>query len=159
MPRTQWTLAETLHQYGQKVPALAQLTGLSKNTIYDIVNGKSQAITLETVDKLLEGLEQLTGERLTLDAVLKRVEPEDPYAYLFAEAKPYDHAESRRHLTVCTVAEKIEDAVYWNVLGRERYQFPAKAEADTTYEPFDPDDFEAYCNEVDPERGLEEGEV
>ena len=42
--------------------------------MYDIVNGKTQGVTLETVDKLLEGLEQLTGQRMTLNAVLDRTD-------------------------------------------------------------------------------------
>lgn len=122
MTRIHWTLGHTLQKYGQKVPALAQVSGLSKNTIYDIVNGKSQAITLETVDRLLDGLEQLTGQRMPLDAVLGRTEPEDPYAHLFVDAKPYDPEEARRHLAPWNAEEQEADEQYWAALAREQQE-------------------------------------
>lgn len=120
MTQTHWTLAQTLQKHRQKVPALAQVSGLSKNTIYDIVNGKAQGITLETVDKLLDGLEQLTGQRMALDAVLDRAEPEDPYAHLFVDAKPYDHQEAQKHLMPWTAEELAEDEQYWAEQAREK---------------------------------------
>ena len=75
--QTHWTLAQTLQSRGVSPPALAKVSGLSKNTVYDIVNGKSQGVTLETVDRLLSGLEKLTGQRMTLDAVLARTMTHD----------------------------------------------------------------------------------
>ena len=72
MTATRWTLAQTLQRRGVSTLALIKASGLSKGTVYDIVNGKSQGITLETVDKLLGGLERLTGERLSVEAVLAR---------------------------------------------------------------------------------------
>ena len=77
MTATHWTLAQTLQRRGITTHALIKVSGLSKGTVYDIVNGKSQGVTLETVDKLLSGLEQLTGQRMTLDAVLDRPAPSD----------------------------------------------------------------------------------
>jgi DNA-binding Xre family transcriptional regulator len=74
MTATHWTLAHTLQRRGITTHALIKVSGLSKGTVYDIVNGKSQGVTLETVDKLLDGLEQLTGQRMTIDAVLDRTE-------------------------------------------------------------------------------------
>jgi len=72
MTHTHWTLAETLQRKGKKVPALARASGLSKNTVYDIVNGKTTSVTLETLDKLLSGLEELTGDTMSVEDVLHR---------------------------------------------------------------------------------------
>lgn len=120
MTATHWTLAQTLQRRGITTHALIKASGLSKGTVYDIVNGKSQGITLETVDKLLAGLEQLTGQRMALDAVLDRTEPEDPYAHLFVDAKPYDHEEARKHLVPWTAEELAEDEKYWAALAQEK---------------------------------------
>ncbi|MGI8748232.1 MAG: helix-turn-helix domain-containing protein, partial [Deinococcus sp.] len=67
MTHTHWTLAETLQRKGKKVPALARASGLSKNPVYDIVNGKTTAVALETPDKLLAGLEGLTGDTMHVE--------------------------------------------------------------------------------------------
>lgn len=122
MTATHWTLAQTLQRQGITPHALIKATGLSKGTVYDIVNGKSQAITLETVDRLLDGLEQLTGQRMPLDAVLGRTEPEDPYAHLFVDAKPYDPEEARRHLAPWNAEEQEADEQYWAALAHEQQE-------------------------------------
>lgn len=122
MTATHWTLAQTLQRQGITPHALIKATGLSKGTVYDIVNGKSQAITLETVDRLLDGLEQLTGQRMPLDAVLGRTEPEDPYAHLFVDAKPYDPEKARRHLAPWNAEEQEADEQYWAALAREQQE-------------------------------------
>ena len=77
MTQTHWILAQTLQHRGLSPHALAKVSGLSKNTVYDIVNGKTQGVTLETVDRLLNGLEQLTGQRMTLDVLLSRTMTHD----------------------------------------------------------------------------------
>ncbi|WP_135230739.1 helix-turn-helix domain-containing protein [Deinococcus fonticola] len=48
MKATYWTLAQTLQRRGITTHALIKANGLSKGTVYDIVNGKSRGITLET---------------------------------------------------------------------------------------------------------------
>lgn len=119
MTATHWTLAATLKRRGLSPHALIKATGLSKNTVYDIVNGKSQGITLETVDRLLDGLEELTGQRMSLDALLGRHEAADPYAHLFAGAKPYDPAELLPHWTP---EEQAELGRHWDALEQEKRQ-------------------------------------
>ena len=124
MTATHWTLAQTLQRRGITTHALIKVSGLSKGTVYDIVNGKSQGVTLETVDKLLSGLEQLTGQRMTLDAVLDRSEPDDPYAHLFVDAKPYEGYTSPGDLW--TEAERVQDDRYWAELAAEKQARKAK---------------------------------
>ena len=53
MTQTHWILAQTLRYRGLPPHTLANVSGLPKNTVYDIVNGKTQGVTLETVDGLL----------------------------------------------------------------------------------------------------------
>lgn len=113
MTQTHWTLAQTLQSRGLSPHALAKVSGLSKNTVYDIVNGKSHGITLETVDRLLNGLEQLTGQRMALEAVLDRQEPEDPYLHLFAGAQPFDWEQRRASLPHWTPEEQVANDTFW----------------------------------------------
>lgn len=120
MTATHWTLAQTLQRRGVTTHALIKASGLAKGTVYDIVNGKSQGITLETVDKLLSGLEQLTGERLSVEAVLAREEPADPYAHLFVNAKPYDWEVARKLIPDWTPEELAADDLYWAELAAEK---------------------------------------
>lgn len=128
MTATHWTLAQTLQRRGISPHALIKATGLSKGTVYDIVNGKSQAITLETVDRLLDGLEQLTGQRLTLTDVLDRTEPEDPYAHLFVDAKPYDPQEASKLIPDWTPEEKAELDRTWDALEQEKRERQARGD-------------------------------
>lgn len=113
MTNTHWTLLQTLQRHRQKVPALARASGLSKNTVYDIVNGKTKAVTLETVDRLLDGLEQLTGERMTLEAVLGRNDSPDPYAHLFAGVQPFSWEEAQQHVPEWAAPERAENDHFW----------------------------------------------
>ncbi|GAA3993925.1 hypothetical protein GCM10022631_00020 [Deinococcus rubellus] len=122
MTRTHWTLAETLRRHGKNVSALVKASGLSKNTVYDIVNGKSQAVTLETLDKLLSGLEQLTRAPVTLEDVLRREQGSDIDPELLAQAaaaRPFNWEELRKTLPTWTDEERAED---------ERHQQELKAE-------------------------------
>lgn len=114
---THWTLAQTLQKYGQKVPALVKASGVSRNTVYDIVNGKSQGMTLETVDKLLDGLERLTGQRMTIDAVLDRQhsrEIDDPELLAqLHDLAPFDLAAVKATVPHWTPEEKDENRKQW----------------------------------------------
>ena len=108
MIQIRWTLARTLRRHGQKVPALVAASGVSRNTVYDIVNGKSRAVSLDTVARLLSGLETLTGQPMRLEDVLQREEA-DPYAAQFAVARPYQP----RTFDVWDTAEQVQDEAYW----------------------------------------------
>lgn len=113
---THWTLAQTLQKYGQKVPALVKASGVSRNTVYDIVNGKTGAVTLETLDKLLSGLEELTGARMTVEDVLRREEPADISPALLvqlANARPFNWEELQKLIPDWTDEERAENDRYW----------------------------------------------
>lgn len=117
MTATHWTLAQTLQRRGITPHALIKVTGLSKGTVYDIVNGKSQAITLETVDRLLEGLEKLTGQRLTLTDVLDRHISSDIHdPELLAQLHdlaPFDLEAVKATLPDWTPEEQAENRKQW----------------------------------------------
>ena len=117
MTQTHWTLAQTLQSRGVSPHALAKVSGLSKNTVYDIVNCKSQGVTLETVDRLLSGLEQLTGQRMALDAVLARTMTHDVQdtALLaqLAGLPPFDLEALRASLPHWTPEEQAENERLW----------------------------------------------
>ena len=139
MTATHWTLAQTLQRRGITTHALIKVSGLSKGTVYDIVNGKSQGVTLETVDKLLSGLEQLTGQRMTLDAVLDRSEPDDPYAHLFVHTEPFNWEEIQKLIPapddLWTEAERVQDRkVLWAEIAAEKQEWRAIAEKRLTTE-------------------------
>ena len=119
MTQTHWILAETLRRHGQKVPALARASGLSKNTVYDIVNGKSQAVTLETLDKLMSGLEALTGASVTVGELIGR-DTSDPYAHLFVNAKPFDWEEAKKSIPNWTPEERAENDRMWRLMEAEK---------------------------------------
>lgn len=128
MRATRWTLAQTLQRRGVSTLALIKASGLSKGTVYDIVNGRSQGITLETVDKLLGGLERLTGERLSVEAVLAREESADPYAHLFVNAKPFDWEEARQLIPDWTPEEIEADKRFWAEREAEKREIRAITE-------------------------------
>ena len=128
MTATHWTLAQTLQRRGITTHALIKVSGLSKGTVYDIVNGKSQGVTLETVDKLLSGLEQLTGQRMTLDAVLDRSEPDDPYAHLFVHTEPFNWEEIQKLIPAWTPEELAADRKLWAEIAAEKQEWRAIAE-------------------------------
>lgn len=120
---THWTLAQTLQKYGQKVPALVKASGVSRNTVYDIVNGKTGAVTLETLDKLLNGLEELTGARMTVEDVVKREQAAELSPDLLTQltkARPFDWDELRKLIPEWTPQERAENDEFWLEQERDR---------------------------------------
>lgn len=123
MKHTRWMLADTLRRYGQKPPALVKTSGLSKNTVYDIVNGKTRAVTLETLDSLLSGLEQLTGTPMTLDDVLKRETQSEIEPALLAQVQdiqPFDWQAVKSEIPQWTDEERAENERFWRDLEVDR---------------------------------------
>lgn len=123
MTQTHWTLAETLRRNGKNVSALVKASGLSKNTVYDIVNGKSQAVTLETLDKLLSGLEELTQAPVTLEDVLSREQGSDIDPELLAQLsgiQPFNWADIKRTLPDWTPEEQAENERMFGELEEDR---------------------------------------
>ena len=123
MTHTHWTLAETLQRHGQKAPALARASGLSKNTVYDILNGKSRAVTLETLDKLLDGLERLTGASLTPNDLIGRMVRSDIDPELLAQLAaipPFDWQEVQAQTPSWTEEERAANDQFWLDLETDR---------------------------------------
>lgn len=119
---TRWRLGETLRRHGKTPLALARASGLSKNTVYDIANGTSRGVELETLDKLLSGLERLTGERAGLQDLLDAAPPADPYAEVFARARPFDREEVRKLIPDWTPEERAENERLTEELERQRLE-------------------------------------
>lgn len=93
--------------------ALARASGLTKTTIYNMVNNTSQAVQLETLDKLLIGLEHLTGQHFSVADVLEReVKPNALLEELLRDAKPVDFAELNKHIPAWTDEERIENEAF-----------------------------------------------
>ena len=142
MLQTRWTLAHTLHKHGQTVSALARASGLSRSTLYALVNGKTQTVTLETLDKVIAGLEQITGLPMMLSHVMQRkptvadpnMDPDiDPELLAqFAHAKPFDWEEMQKSLPEWTDEERAEDDRYW--AARENEKRLVRAALQTAYE-------------------------
>jgi DNA-binding Xre family transcriptional regulator len=111
--QTHWKLEGTLRRFGKTPMALARASGLTKTTIYNMVNNTSQAVQLETLDKLLIGLEQLTGQKLSVSDVLEReVKPNALLEELLRDAKPVDFAELNKHIPAWTDEERIENEAF-----------------------------------------------
>lgn len=85
MSRTRWKLHDTLRHHGKTSSDLVRASGLTKSTVHGIVNGKSKVVKLETLDKLLDGLEKLTGERMDYGALFERQEDAHPDPALQAQ--------------------------------------------------------------------------
>lgn len=72
---TKWRLKEFLDQHDLTVAALIQVTGLSSNTLYPLARGETSQVGLETLGKIILGLEALTGVRPKLEEIME-VTPE-----------------------------------------------------------------------------------
>jgi Cro/C1-type HTH DNA-binding domain len=93
--------------------ALARASGLTKTTIYNMVNNTSQAVQLETLDKLLIGLENLTGQHFSVADVLEReVKPNALLEALLRDAKPVNFEELNKHIPAWTDEERIENEAF-----------------------------------------------
>ena len=51
---------------------ISDATGISTNTISQMATGKSKRVDISTVDKLLAFLESKSGQKLTLDDLIRR---------------------------------------------------------------------------------------
>jgi hypothetical protein len=88
MHTAQWKLADILRRHRKSALALAKASSLTKTTVYNILHNKSKAVELDTLGKLLAGLEALTGERMSFDDLLERQAPSASIDALFQGAKP-----------------------------------------------------------------------
>lgn len=91
MLSTHFKLDPLLRQHKKTPLALAEASGLSKNTVYNIVNNKAKAIELETLDKLIIGLEKLIGRSVGFGDIFEKSQPstQQRLEQLLKDAKPF----------------------------------------------------------------------
>ena len=62
---------EYLETHGKSAYALWKASGLPRNTVYALSQGKAVRLDLETLGKVLYGLERLTGRTVTPNDLLE----------------------------------------------------------------------------------------
>jgi DNA-binding Xre family transcriptional regulator len=68
-----WAVGQYLDRHGITPYKLWKVTGLAKNTVYAIAQGKGDRVDFDTLGALVGGLETLTGKRPHLDDLLEVV--------------------------------------------------------------------------------------
>jgi DNA-binding Xre family transcriptional regulator len=68
-----WKVKDYLERHNKTPYSLWKASGISRTTIYAITGGKMEGLHFETLDKLILGLEQITGSRVELTDVLEVV--------------------------------------------------------------------------------------
>ena len=68
----EWKLREVLKQHGITVYKLSSVSGVPKNTLYNLVNKEPSRIDLGTLSAVLGALDSLTGRRVKINDVLER---------------------------------------------------------------------------------------
>jgi predicted transcriptional regulator len=71
-----WKVNQLLEAHNITPYRLAKDAGLSNTTVYAIVNGDSDALHGQVLDKILSTLENLTGKKLTIEDVVEWVRDE-----------------------------------------------------------------------------------
>ncbi len=77
-----WKLHDLIHNYNRDrnkgkrltVKMLVEETGMSTNTVYPIYRGEAQRVDRESLDKLIDGWQELTGESIGVADLLERNE-------------------------------------------------------------------------------------
>ena len=73
-----WRLKNYLEANDLSVYRLVQTVEVSPTTVYALARGTHKRVSLEVLDKVLAGLEQLTGKPATLaDLLVREPDPED----------------------------------------------------------------------------------
>lgn len=65
-------LKEALSNGGLTVYRLGEASGIPRNTLYNLVNQERERLDLDVLDRVMTGLEQLTGRRVELTELLER---------------------------------------------------------------------------------------
>jgi predicted transcriptional regulator len=66
-----WKVSEILEEHKITPYRLAKDSGLANNTVYSIVNGKSEVMHGQVLEKLLSTLEDLTGKKFLIQDVVE----------------------------------------------------------------------------------------
>ena len=122
MQLTQFKLESLLRKNRTNPLALSEASGLSKTTVYNIVNNKAKAIELQTLDKLMVGLERLLGRPVRFDEILEKrpTDKQERLAQLLKDAKPFHWKDIEKELPPLTVEEKAENEEFMEVLAEAR---------------------------------------
>ncbi|MBF6593584.1 MAG: helix-turn-helix transcriptional regulator [Thermaceae bacterium] len=122
MVNTHFKLEPLLRQHRTNPLALAEASGLSKTTVYNIVNNKTKAIELQTLDKLMAGLEKLLGRPVTYNEVFERPQSskQERLEQLLKGAKPFSSKEWRKEWPAWTPEEQAENEAFLQVLAEAR---------------------------------------
>jgi DNA-binding Xre family transcriptional regulator len=122
MSTAHFKLEPILRRHNKSVLALARASGLAKTTVYNIVNNKAKAVELETLGKLVDGLERLTGQPVTFNDVLEREPPKrNPLLEeLLKDAKPFDWEEMKKSIPEWTPEERAENERFMEALEQQR---------------------------------------
>ena len=68
----EWKLREVLKQHNITVYKLSSVSGVPKNTLYNLVNKEPSRIDLGTLSAVLGALDSLTGTHVKINDVLER---------------------------------------------------------------------------------------
>lgn len=88
-----WKLRNVLEQHNISVYRLADVSGVPRNTLYNLVNKEPARVDLGTLDAVLTALDSLTGKRVTVSDLLEREASE----YEFPDGVPDDILERINH--------------------------------------------------------------
>ncbi len=102
-----WTLKDYLTEHNLTPYQLAKVTGLSVNTVYPLARGEAKGIRLDTLQTVLDALDELTGEQVDVTDLLERSQ------------KPLDLAEAGLEDWAAALAEidadvPPEELAAWN---------------------------------------------
>lgn len=78
-----WKLKTVLEQHNITVYRLADVSGVPRNTLYNLVNKEPARVDLGTLNAVLGALDELTGERVSVTDLLER----DNDVYEFADGE------------------------------------------------------------------------
>ena len=126
---THFKLGPLLRRHNKSVLALAKASGLTKTMVYNLVNNRAKAVELETLSKLVDGLERLTGKTITFDDVLEK-EPQERNTLLddlLKDAKPLDWDKMMAGIPDWTQEEREENSrVFETERERKNAKRPSK---------------------------------
>ena len=122
MAATYFKLEPLLRQHKKTPLALAEASGLSRTTVYNIVGNKARAIELQTLDKLMMGLEKLIGRPVGVGDILEKrpLSKQERLEQLLKDAKPFNWAELEKSLPPLTPEEKAENEEFIKILENVR---------------------------------------
>ncbi len=81
-----WKLKSVLEQHSITVYRLADVSGVPRNTLYNLVNKEPARVDLGTLNAVLDALDELTGTRVNVADLLER----DDETYEFPGEVPAD---------------------------------------------------------------------